>query len=132
MMRKLATLALTLSSFQVLTAVEPMPSGQLLLEMQKLNTLGSVLLVAAHPDDENTRLITYLANELKVDTTYLSLTRGDGGQNLLGTDLSEKLGIMQPGPTGSHRYVLDFSNIIMGFESMQAAVLREEKMVLNQ
>jgi hypothetical protein len=45
---------------------------------------------------------------------------------------SEKLGIMQPGPTGSHRYVLDFSNIIMGFESMQAAVLREEKMVLNQ
>ena len=95
MMRKLATLALTLSSFQVLTAVEPMPSGQLLLEMQKLNTLGSVFFVAAHPDDENTRLITYLANELKVDTTYLSLTRGDGGQNLLGTDLSEKLGIIR-------------------------------------
>jgi hypothetical protein len=44
---------------------------------------------------------------------------------------SEKLGIMQPGPTGSHRYVLDFSNIIMGFESMQAAVQREEKTVRN-
>jgi LmbE family N-acetylglucosaminyl deacetylase len=95
MMRKLAKLVLMLSSLQVVSAVESMPSGQLLLEMQKLNTLGSVLFVAAHPDDENTRLITYLANELKLDTTYLSLTRGDGGQNLLGTDLSEKLGIIR-------------------------------------
>jgi len=76
-------------------AMEPMSSGQLELELHKLNTLGSVLYVAAHPDDENTKLITYLANEAKVHTTYLSLTRGDGGQNLLGADLSEKLGIIR-------------------------------------
>jgi len=76
-------------------ALEPMPSGKLELELQKLLTLGSVLYVAAHPDDENTKLITYLANEAKVHTTYLSLTRGDGGQNLLGSDLGEKLGIIR-------------------------------------
>lgn len=76
-------------------AMEPLPSGPLELEMNKLLTLGSVLYVAAHPDDENTKLITFLANGAKVDTTYLSLTRGDGGQNLLGVDLGEKLGIIR-------------------------------------
>ncbi|HMP89468.1 MAG TPA: PIG-L family deacetylase [Kiritimatiellia bacterium] len=76
-------------------AIEPMPSGQLELELNKLLTLGSALYVAAHPDDENTKLITYLANETKAHTTYLSLTRGDGGQNLLGADLGEKLGIIR-------------------------------------
>ncbi len=76
-------------------ALEPVPSGQLALALEKLNTLGSVLYVAAHPDDENTKLITYLANEAKVRTTYLSLTRGDGGQNLLGVDLGEKLGLIR-------------------------------------
>lgn len=76
-------------------ALEPIPSGQLELELNKLTTLGSALYVAAHPDDENTKLITYLANETKVRTTYLSLTRGDGGQNLLGVDLSEKLGVIR-------------------------------------
>ncbi|MEM1221062.1 MAG: hypothetical protein AAGH79_19220, partial [Bacteroidota bacterium] len=49
--------------------------------IQKLNVLGTVLYVAAHPDDENTRMISYLSNELKMNTAYLSLTRGDGGQN---------------------------------------------------
>jgi len=76
-------------------ALEPIPSGQLALALEKLNTLGSVLYVAAHPDDENTKLLTYLANEARVRTTYLSLTRGDGGQNLLGVDLGEKLGIIR-------------------------------------
>jgi len=76
-------------------ALEPMPSGQLELALEKLNTLGSVLYVAAHPDDENTKLITSLANADKVRTTYLSLTRGDGGQNLLGVDLGDKLGLIR-------------------------------------
>lgn len=76
-------------------AIEPMSAGRLALEISKLDTLGSVLYVAAHPDDENTNLIAYLANGKKFHTTYLSLTRGDGGQNLLGTDLGEKLGLIR-------------------------------------
>lgn len=64
-------------------------------QIQKLNFLGSVLYIAAHPDDENTRLITYLANENKARTGYLSLTRGDGGQNLIGPELRELLGVIR-------------------------------------
>jgi LmbE family N-acetylglucosaminyl deacetylase len=64
-------------------------------QIQKLNFLGSVLYIAAHPDDENTRLISYLSNEKKARTAYLSLTRGDGGQNLTGPDLRELLGVIR-------------------------------------
>ncbi|HSJ11252.1 MAG TPA: PIG-L family deacetylase, partial [Gillisia sp.] len=63
--------------------------------IKKLNFLGSVLYIAAHPDDENTRLISYLSNEVKARTTYLSITRGDGGQNLIGPQLMEQLGIIR-------------------------------------
>lgn len=63
--------------------------------IQKLNFLGSVLYVAAHPDDENTRLISYMSNQLKARTAYLSLTRGDGGQNLIGPELRELLGVIR-------------------------------------
>lgn len=63
--------------------------------MKRLNVLGSALYVAAHPDDENTRLITWLTNEQHVRTGYLSLTRGDGGQNLVGTEISEQLGMIR-------------------------------------
>ncbi|ALI97981.1 PIG-L family deacetylase [Rufibacter tibetensis] len=65
------------------------------LALEKLNVLGSVLYLAAHPDDENTRLIAYLANERKYRTGYLSLTRGDGGQNLIGPEIREELGIIR-------------------------------------
>lgn len=64
-------------------------------QIQKLNFLGSVLYIAAHPDDENTRLISYYANEKKYRTGYLSLTRGDGGQNLIGPELRELLGTIR-------------------------------------
>src|SRR5690606_26411646 len=64
-------------------------------DLQKLDKLGSVLYFAAHPDDENTRLIAWLAQEKKYRTGYLSLTRGDGGQNLLGTDLGIDLGLIR-------------------------------------
>lgn len=64
-------------------------------QIKKLNVLGSVLYVAAHPDDENQRLISYCANEKLYDVTYLSLTRGDGGQNLIGPELSELLGVLR-------------------------------------
>ncbi len=68
-------------------------SGELHAAIQKLNVLGSALYVAAHPDDENTRMIAYLANVERVETAYLSLTRGDGGQNLIAPDISELLGL---------------------------------------
>ncbi|MEM0994078.1 MAG: PIG-L family deacetylase [Bacteroidota bacterium] len=63
--------------------------------IEKLNFLGTALYIAAHPDDENTRLIAYLANELKANTAYLSLTRGDGGQNLIGSEIRELLGVIR-------------------------------------
>ena len=70
-------------------------SSEILLQLKKLNTVGSVLYVAAHPDDENTRLIAYLANEKCLRTGYLSLTRGDGGQNLIGPEQGVELGVIR-------------------------------------
>jgi LmbE family N-acetylglucosaminyl deacetylase len=64
-------------------------------KIEKLNFLGTALYIAAHPDDENTRLISFLANEKKARTGYLSLTRGDGGQNLIGLELRELLGVIR-------------------------------------
>lgn len=63
--------------------------------LQKLGVTGSVLYIAAHPDDENTRLLSYLVGERKVRTGYLSITRGDGGQNLIGTEQAEELGLIR-------------------------------------
>ncbi len=70
-------------------------SGDIYESIQKLNFLGTVLYVAAHPDDENTRLISYFANDVKARTAYLSLTRGDGGQNLIGPEIRELLGVIR-------------------------------------
>ena len=64
-------------------------------KLEKLNILGNVLYIAAHPDDENTRMITYLSNSSKVNAAYLSLTRGDGGQNSIGPEQSELLGVLR-------------------------------------
>ncbi|AUP77975.1 PIG-L family deacetylase [Flavivirga eckloniae] len=70
-------------------------SSEIYESIQKLNFLGSVLYIAAHPDDENTRLISYMSNHVKARTAYLSLTRGDGGQNLIGPEIRELLGVMR-------------------------------------
>src|SRR5690606_5287251 len=70
-------------------------SSEIFHKIQKLNFLGSALYVAAHPDDENTHLISYLANDVKARTAYISLTRGDGGQNLIGSELRELLGLIR-------------------------------------
>lgn len=72
-----------------------MNGADIKLALEKLNTLGSVLYFAAHPDDENTRLISWLAKEKLYRTGYLSLTRGDGGQNLIGTEQGEELGLIR-------------------------------------
>ncbi|ATC64005.1 LmbE family protein [Nibricoccus aquaticus] len=73
----------------------PLSSGEILQELRSFRELGSVLYVAAHPDDENTRLIAYLARGRGYRTGYLSLTRGDGGQNLIGTELRDSLGLIR-------------------------------------
>jgi LmbE family N-acetylglucosaminyl deacetylase len=70
-------------------------SSEIYQAIEKLNFLGSVLYVAAHPDDENTQLISYFSNETNARTAYLSLTRGDGGQNLIGPEIRELLGIIR-------------------------------------
>ena len=65
------------------------------LTLDELSNLGSVLMIAAHPDDENTALLAYLARGKHVRTGYLSLTRGEGGQNLIGPEQSDELGIIR-------------------------------------
>ena len=74
---------------------EKLSSNQIFEKIQKLNFLGTALYIAAHPDDENTRLISYLSNHVKARTGYLSLTRGDGGQNLIGSEIRELLGVIR-------------------------------------
>jgi len=72
-----------------------MNAAEIELALQKLNVLGRVLYVAAHPDDENTNLMALWANGSLYETAYLCVTRGDGGQNLIGPELGEKLGLIR-------------------------------------
>ncbi len=65
------------------------------LALHKLNVLGSVLMIAAHPDDENTALLAYCARGRSLRTGYLSLTRGEGGQNLIGPQQGDLLGVIR-------------------------------------
>ncbi len=70
-------------------------ASEIKLKLEKLNFLGSVLYVAAHPDDENTRVITYFSKGRLATTAYLSMTRGDGGQNLIGSEIGDLLGLIR-------------------------------------
>ena len=90
-MKKIILFFLTLYSTNLLCQ----EGAQIFKQLKKLNTLASVLYVAAHPDDENTRLISLFSNHFNARTAYLSLTRGDGGQNLIGTELREGLGLIR-------------------------------------
>lgn len=94
---RLAYIFLFLFSFSVLNAQAPATSNSadIYLQLKKLNVLGSVLYIAAHPDDENTRLLAYLSKEKLYRTGYLSLTRGDGGQNLIGDEQGIELGLIR-------------------------------------
>ena len=76
-------------------APKKLNAAEILQGLKKLNVVGSALYVAAHPDDENTALIAWLANEKLVQTGYLSLTRGDGGQNLIGPEIRDQLGLIR-------------------------------------
>src|SRR5210317_1486730 len=98
-MKKIFSLSFILSLliFSSANAQKPqkLTTNQIYEKVHKLNFLGSALYVAAHPDDENTRLISYLSNNVKARTAYLSLTRGDGGQNLIGPEIRELLGVIR-------------------------------------
>ena len=97
-MQKLLASVLFLLCFSFSTQAqqpEKLNASEIHQAVKKLNFLGSVLYLAAHPDDENTRLISYMSNHVKARTAYLSLTRGDGGQNLIGPELRELLGVIR-------------------------------------
>ena len=78
-----------------LLSPEQMNASEIQLALQKLNVLGRVLYIAAHPDDENTNLMAFWANGSLYDSAYLSVTRGDCGQNLIGPELGERLGVIR-------------------------------------
>ena len=76
-------------------ASEPIAASAVLEDLRGFREMGSVLHIAAHPDDENTQLIAYLARGRNYRTAYLSLTRGDGGQNVIGPEFFEELGVIR-------------------------------------
>lgn len=98
-MKKVFRLLAILSLFWPAIGMAQAPAKHNAAEIQqmlrKLNVLGSVMYVAAHPDDENTQMIAYFANETSFRTVYFSATRGDGGQNLIGVEIRELLGIIR-------------------------------------
>ncbi|WBL24412.1 PIG-L family deacetylase [Zunongwangia sp. HGR-M22] len=95
-MRRLLLLLILLLNLRISAqAPEKLSASEIYEKIEKLNFLGSVLYLAAHPDDENTRLISYFSNEKHARTAYLSLTRGDGGQNLIGPEIREQLGLIR-------------------------------------
>lgn len=97
-MFKRLTIVIILGFFAVFCSaqqVRPAKSSEIYRELKTLKHLPKVLYLAAHPDDENTGLLSWLINDQNVETGYLSLTRGDGGQNLLGTEQGAALGLIR-------------------------------------
>ena len=92
MFRRIATILLLLLCASAFAAPD---AAQLQIAIRKLPVVGSAMYVAAHPDDDNAALIAYLANERLLRTAYLSMTRGDGGQNLIGDEKGELLGVLR-------------------------------------
>lgn len=95
MKHSILSLFLVFCTSILLSQPHSLHSGEMQQALKKLDVTGSALYIAAHPDDENTRLLAWLANEKKVRTGYLSLTRGDGGQNLIGKEQGESLGLIR-------------------------------------
>lgn len=88
-------LLFSISTFAQTSPTQSLNSSEIKQALNKLEVLGNVLYIAAHPDDENTRLISYLSKYQGLNVAYLSLTRGDGGQNLVGKEVREQLGIIR-------------------------------------
>ena len=93
-MRKLFALLLVLCNF-FQQGIAQKTSGEILTQLKKVGVLGSVLYIAAHPDDENNSFLPYLTKERNYRAAYLSLTRGDGGQNLIGKEQGIELGLIR-------------------------------------
>ncbi len=93
MHRRISILLLLFVSFAAFGAQRD--AAEIQLALKKLTVVGSAMYVAAHPDDDNTALIAYLAKERLYRTAYLSMTRGDGGQNLIGDEKGELLGVLR-------------------------------------
>ncbi len=91
----LSLLSLWAGAATVGRAAEPLSAPDTLRALRGFREMGSVLYVAAHPDDENTQLIAAFARGRGLRTGYLSLTRGDGGQNVIGPELFEELGVIR-------------------------------------
>ena len=96
-MRKFFLLSFLICTSQIVFCQSPKSysSSQIFQQIKKLDVLGSVLYVAAHPDDENTRLLAFLSNGKLYRTGYLAMTRGDGGQNLIGDEQGVELGLIR-------------------------------------
>ncbi len=88
-------LSFVISKSGICQSQKTFTSSEILLQLKKLNVLGSVLYVGAHPDDENNSLLPYFAYEKLYRTAYLSLTRGEGGQNLIGDEQGIELGLIR-------------------------------------
>src|SRR5271170_4810434 len=95
LLRSLAAGACVLTGLVITRAADPQSASTILQELRSFHEMGSVLYIAAHPDDENTRLIAYLSRGRGYRTGYLSLTRGDGGQTLIGPELGAELGVVR-------------------------------------
>ncbi|NIJ54899.1 PIG-L family deacetylase [Dyadobacter arcticus] len=94
-MQRFSFFLLLLFTLKLSAQVPSLSSSEIFQNIRKLNVLGSVLYIAAHPDDENTLMLSYLSKDQLVRTGYLSLTRGDGGQNLIGAEQGYNIGVIR-------------------------------------
>ncbi|MGI4974675.1 MAG: PIG-L family deacetylase [Janthinobacterium lividum] len=113
-------------------------SSEILLGLKKLSVVGSVMYIAAHPDDENTRLLAYLANGRQLETSYLSCTRGDGGQDLIGPELREQLGVIRTQELlaarridGAHQYFTRANDFGFSKTSAETFTIWDKEQVLS-
>lgn len=121
-------------------------ASEVYVDLEKVYSLKRVLYIAAHPDDENTRALAWFSLGEKAETAYLSLTRGDGGQNLIGNELSEDLGVLRTqellaarGIDGAKQYftrAVDFGYSKSADESLEkwgkAEILSDVVLVIRQ
>jgi len=95
MLKRILFFLIVTTSAQLAQPVESLNSSEIKIALQRLNTLGTVLYIAAHPDDENTAFLAYFNYAEHLRAGYLSLTRGDGGQNLIGDEQGDLLGVIR-------------------------------------
>jgi LmbE family N-acetylglucosaminyl deacetylase len=139
MLRLLRPLLLALLPFTLLAqAPKTYTSSEILLGLKKLNVVGSVMYIAAHPDDENTRLLAYLANGRQLETSYFSCTRGDGGQDLIGPELREQLGVIRTQELlaarridGAHQYFSRANDFGFSKTSAETFTIWDKEQVLS-